>query len=137
MRKQTKRAAKRAEANQCEQAGAAEERDCTGPSSVLLFNARQARESVATAAVPSAASDTMTKALAGCIWPDNLGDLIHLRIFGFCVFPVLPHCSMTCHSFRALIQPELASGTMPHLRAPRDTPTVQRAIKLSPRDYWY
>ena len=41
---------------------------------------------------------------------------------------------MTCCSFRVLIQPELASGAMPHLRVPRDTPTVQRAIELSPRD---
>ena len=76
----------------------------------------------------------MTQALARCIWPGNLGDPVHVCIFGFCVLPGLPHCSMTCRSFRALIQPELASGAMPHLRVPRDTPTVQRAIELAPRD---
>ena len=48
------------------------------------------------------------------------------------MFPELLQCASTYWKLRALIQPELASRALPHIRVPHDFPTVQRAIDRVP-----
>ena len=64
-------------------------------------------------------------------WPEEAPTSVLLLIVEQCIHPGLPHCLMTSTALRDLIRPQLHK-TIPHLRVPRDMPSIQAAIELAP-----
>jgi len=65
-------------------------------------------------------------------WSASISEPVQIEIFKRCEHPGMPNSMGVCRGFRALIQPELESGMMPHLQVPRDMPTLQAAIEVVP-----
>ena len=64
-------------------------------------------------------------------WPQQVPTSVLLLIVERCSYPGLPHCMMTSTALRDLIASQLHE-TIPHLRVPRDMPSVQAAIERAP-----
>ena len=65
-------------------------------------------------------------------WSASISEPVQIEIFKRCEHPGMPNSMGVCRGFRALIQPELERGMMPHLQVPRDMPSLQAAIKVVP-----
>ena len=44
----------------------------------------------------------------------------------------IPLLTMTCTTLRELIEPDVHSGKIPHLRIPHDMPSLQTAVDIAP-----